>query len=269
MRADVVKYWLEIHEPTFEKYNLDDLCYSNFDQEVKDYFDNEEHIFINWQWLSILQGNNNQHYTGTDSNGNPVSFPVRAYKNIAPSTHNDLPVEFDYSSVYMMTITEDKVLQAFEDIYAGNDADYYLDEAVNRALQDDSTVIDSDMYDQLRNLFKSEDEANHTMAMEVMANANVEKSAKYIYKLFEQFNNSQIPYNKSYNSVNFKSLCDTCGIHRYTSFDNDNYILFLHKYNQLGPDVVSEIREIAMRRAREVVVMEFRNLPDSGLEPDM
>jgi hypothetical protein len=257
--VDVITTWFKSMDPLFEKYNLDGMRYENLTKEILNCLNNEEHIYINYQFDCVLDDRGTNTLYGKDSAGSAVGFP--------PIQYNNLPMVEPYespSSVDFQTIKEDKVITAFEDIFSGNDSDYYLDEAVNRALQDESTVIDEDMYAQLKNLFKADDESNHTMAMEVMANANVAKSAKFIYRLFRTFNDKLI-YNSAYDSVNFKALVETTGLRKYASFNDDNYIKFMHKYGQLDIDTVKEIREKACRAALQAVKREFKAIIEDGV----
>jgi hypothetical protein len=249
-----VQKWLEYHAPIFEKYGLDDMSWNNFDQETKDLITGAEYVYINWVFDNVMLGSGSQHLVGNTAVSGNVSFPVYAYTHTVQSTD-------DYESENYNTATakEERVIEVFNDILAGNDSEYYTDEAVNRALQDDSTIINEPMYEQLYNLLNSKDEDNHIMAMQVMANSNVEKSAKWIYKLFKNFHNTMI-YSNEYNTVNFRSLRDTCNIQRYTSFNDDNYINFLHRFNQLDIDVIHEIRQKALQIANDHIESEFHSL---------
>jgi len=71
----------------------------------------------------------------------------------------------------------------------------------------DSIIIDEDYYNQLVTMITSNDTANVTLAMELMANCDYRKSAPYLLSLF--YNYSNVFYNsRSKNHVNFKSLLE-------------------------------------------------------------
>ncbi len=71
----------------------------------------------------------------------------------------------------------------------------------------DSILIDEEYYNQLVTMITSNDTANVTLAMELMANCDYRKSAPYLLSLF--YNYSGVFYDsKSKRHVNFKSLLD-------------------------------------------------------------
>jgi hypothetical protein len=70
---------------------------------------------------------------------------------------------------------------------------------------DDSTVIDYDVYKQLKTMFQSSDDDNHILAMEIMANSHYEKSVLYLLMLIADFSGI-ISNTHTRNHVNFKSM---------------------------------------------------------------
>lgn len=70
---------------------------------------------------------------------------------------------------------------------------------------DDATVIDEAMFDQICDMFNSNDKDNHVLAMEIMANSNYTESLLYLEMLFKEFS-SRISDTHTKNHVNFKSL---------------------------------------------------------------
>jgi len=70
---------------------------------------------------------------------------------------------------------------------------------------DDSTVIDYDVYKQLKSMFESSDDDNHILAMEIMANSHYENSVLYLLMLLSDFSNV-ISNTHTKNHVNFKSM---------------------------------------------------------------
>lgn len=70
---------------------------------------------------------------------------------------------------------------------------------------DDSTIIDYDVYKQLKNMFESSDDDNHILAMEIMANSHYENSILYLLMLISDFSH-KISNTHTKNHVNFKSM---------------------------------------------------------------
>jgi hypothetical protein len=69
----------------------------------------------------------------------------------------------------------------------------------------DAVVIDTEMYEQLKQMFASSDNDNHILAMEIMANCKYKESLLHLEMLF--FLYADTIYSKSSrNHVNFKSL---------------------------------------------------------------
>ena len=69
----------------------------------------------------------------------------------------------------------------------------------------DAVVIDTEMYEQLKQMFASSDNDNHILAMEIMANCKYKESLLHLEMLF--FLYADTIYSKlSRNHVNFKSL---------------------------------------------------------------
>jgi len=70
---------------------------------------------------------------------------------------------------------------------------------------DDSTIIDEEVFQQLKNMFESSDSDNHILAMEIMANSHYEKSILYLQMLLSNYSH-QISNSHTRNHVNFKSM---------------------------------------------------------------
>ena len=75
---------------------------------------------------------------------------------------------------------------------------------------DDAATIDDTMFIQISDMFKSSDQDNHIIAMEIMANCNYMDSLLYIEMLFENYAN-QMSNCHTKNHVNFKSLISFLG----------------------------------------------------------
>jgi len=82
---------------------------------------------------------------------------------------------------------------------------YCESELITNINGDDSTVIDYDVYKQLKSMFQSSDDDNHILAMEIMANSHYENSVLYLLMLLSDFSNV-ISNTHTKNHVNFKSM---------------------------------------------------------------
>ena len=82
---------------------------------------------------------------------------------------------------------------------------YCESELITNINGDDSTVIDYEVYQQLKSMFQSSDDDNHVLAMEIMANSHYEKSVLYLLMLISDFSNI-ISNTHTRNHVNFKSM---------------------------------------------------------------
>jgi hypothetical protein len=76
---------------------------------------------------------------------------------------------------------------------------------VDKLNGDQAIVINSEVYDQLEQMFQSTDEDNHVLAMEIMANSNYKQSLLYMHLLFKEYHH-KIANSNTKNHVNFKSL---------------------------------------------------------------
>jgi hypothetical protein len=82
---------------------------------------------------------------------------------------------------------------------------YCESELITNINGDDSTVIDYDVYKQLKSMFESSDDDNHVLAMEIMANSHYENSILYLLMLISEFHYT-ISNTHTRNHVNFKSM---------------------------------------------------------------
>lgn len=82
---------------------------------------------------------------------------------------------------------------------------YCESELITNINGDDSTVIDYDVYKQLKSMFESSDDDNHILAMEIMANSHYENSVLYLLMLISDFSH-KISNTHTKNHVNFKSM---------------------------------------------------------------
>ena len=82
---------------------------------------------------------------------------------------------------------------------------YCESELITNINGDDSTIIDYEVYQQLKTMFESSDDDNHVLAMEIMANSHYENSILYLLMLISEFHYT-ISNTHTKNHVNFKSM---------------------------------------------------------------
>jgi hypothetical protein len=108
---------------------------------------------------------------------------------------------------------------------------------------DDAVVIDAVMFEQLSDMFKSSDNDNHILAMEIMANCNYIDSLLYIEFLFKEYY-YQMSNCHTKNHVNFKSLLSFLGKNKnYMSTSIDEIMASLIRKNVLTTDKIDLILE--------------------------
>ena len=107
-----------------------------------------------------------------------------------------------YDSGYIYAVEEDHA-----DTYNAMQGKpiYNESELITNINGDDSTIIDEEVFQQLKNMFESSDNDNHVLAMEIMANSHYEKSVLYLQMLLSDYS-YQISNSHTKSHVNFKSM---------------------------------------------------------------
>ena len=120
---------------------------------------------------------------------------------IAHNTRNE------YNSSYIYTIDPE-----YSEMYTTvkSKTIYSETELLNNINGDDSTAINEEVFEQLKNMFDSSDTDNHVLAMEIMANSKYEDSVLYLLMLISQ-NAYKINSSNTRNHVNFKSMLSYFG----------------------------------------------------------
>ena len=115
---------------------------------------------------------------------------------IAHNTRNE------YNSSYIYTIDPE-----YSEMYTTvkSKTIYSETELLNNINGDDSTTINEEVFEQLKNMFDSSDTDNHVLAMEIMANSKYEDSILYLLMLISE-NAYKINNSNTRNHVNFKSM---------------------------------------------------------------
>ena len=114
---------------------------------------------------------------------------------------------------------------------------YHYRELLPHMNGDETITIDEKVFNQLNNMFESEDKDNHVLAMEIMANCNYQKSIMYILILLREYN-YKIGKLRSRTHVNFKSLLG------YLGMRHDN--LYLQAYEMI--DIMLERNLVTLEK---------------------
>jgi hypothetical protein len=170
----------------------------------------------------------------------------------------------DYSSSYIYTIDSD-----YSEMYntVKNKTIYSETELLNNINGDDSTTIDEEVFQQLKNMFESSDEDNHVLAMEIMANSKYEDSILYLLMLISE-NAYKINNSNTRNHVNFKSMLTYFGwqprdVNHQNTDDIINLIdkkglltvnMIKRLYKEYGDDIVRNIYYDDVFQVKEVTI---------------
>ena len=133
------------------------------------------------------------------------------YQTVRLILDSDIPYHIESSLVdgsnKFITINSD-----YSDLYhAIQTRGLYTEDALYPHLNGpDATIIDDGMYDSISEMFKSSDDDNCTLAMEIMANCDYNESIVYLGLLFNNYG-YKIYNMRSKNHVNFKSLLNYMG----------------------------------------------------------
>jgi hypothetical protein len=106
----------------------------------------------------------------------------------------------------------------------------------------DAVIIDSVMFEQLSDMFKSSDNDNHILAMEIMANSNYIDSLLYLELLFKEYHNQMFNCHTK-KHVNFKSLLGYLGKDSYMNTDIDDIMKSLIDKGVVDTDKIDIIYE--------------------------
>ena len=152
---------------------------------------------------------------------------------IAHNTRNE------YNSSYIYTIDPE-----YSEMYTTvkSKTIYSETELLNNINGDDSTTIDEEVFQQLKNMFDSSDTDNHVLAMEIMANSKYEDSILYLLMLISQ-NAYKINSSNTRNHVNFKSMLTYFGWQPrdVTHQNTDDIVQIIDKKGLLTVDMIKRL----------------------------
>lgn len=155
------------------------------------------------------------------------------YNILAKSSRND------YNSSYIYTIDPD-----YSEMYntVKSKTIYSEAELLNNINGDDSTTIDEEVFQQLKNMFDSSDTDNHVLAMEIMSNSKYEDSVLYLLMLISE-NAYKINNSNTRNHVNFKSMLTYFGWQPrdVTHQSTDDIVQIIDKKGLLTVDMIKRL----------------------------
>jgi len=159
------------------------------------------------------------------------------YQTIRLILDTDIPYHIENSqydgSNKFVTINPD-----YSDLYhALQTRELYTEDALYPHLNGpDATVIDEGMYESISEMFRSSDDDNCTLAMEIMANCDYNESIVYLGLLFNNYG-YKIYNMRSKNHVNFKSLLNYMGnTSKDPSMEKDEIVRCILNKNLLTVD---------------------------------
>lgn len=122
--------------------------------------------------------------------------------------------------------------------------DIYSQEEIIGLINEDAAIIDQNMYNRLRDMFNSKTSADHTMAIEILANCNISPSLHHVMLLIKEFNTLLYSMAES-KHVNFKSLLEYIDVNRGSmgSITDDKMVQCLMDKNVLSMEIVRELAE--------------------------
>lgn len=203
-----------------------------------------------FSWNSIYKVSDTLDWVNEQSN----SFSLSAsdsIKDILKDAHENDFVEFhsgyywatkavkigdtkkaEYSSYYYI---KSEFKNTYDDIL--NSSNLITDTALNDVIYEDLHILTKEEYNNCRNMIKSDDLDNRALALEMLANCNLNKSFDYVSMLF-YFYYDYMKDAKNWNNVNVKTLRNALAEFRpvsnmaYGHFYN-NYLQSLVKTDQL------------------------------------
>lgn len=127
----------------------------------------------------------------------------------------------------------------------------YHQDAIIKLINGSAAVIDESMYQSLRSMFESNNNSDIQVAMEAMANCDIEKSITYLLLLFKEYGKDALYNHPSKHHVNFKSLTKyLLGKGHYMhNLDIDNCVEILRDKGLLNSQNLS----VFMKEAKEIV----------------
>ena len=169
--------------------------------------DNKDIASIN---LALDNYSGSKVYSDWSSIYNFCSEDLPPYKNQIVNAGS--AAQLHRSSCYV-DIVEEQYVEMITDLQ--NIPIFNESELIGELNGDDAILITEEVFEQLSEMFKSSDNDNHVIAMEIMANSRYKESLLFIHLLFKEFYHKMAD-SRTKDHVNFKSLLSYLQKDRYT-----------------------------------------------------
>jgi hypothetical protein len=228
-----------ISENSNSKYTTIQWTYTVATAEFKQYFEDYLALELGDDYYNQKVKDALEFYTGELIG---VSYNTR---NFLESSH--IPFRLtsgtSYSSQRYNKI-QDEYINAYNEINNSTLPVYDESELLKHLNGNEALGIDVDMYESLSEMFKSSDNDNHTMAMEIMANSNFEDSVLYLSLLFYSYSD-KMQQCRSKGHVNFKSLLSLMTLpSSYFRMNIDDVMDKLKKHKQLTKENIDIVLKL-------------------------
>lgn len=160
-------------------------------------------------------------------------------------------------------ISEDKKLRDFDKILDTMKPIVYQNNLL--AIINSSNIMTEEMYHEAVKMFESEDNNNHVLAMELMANCDYQKSAIYLLLLLKN-HSSEINNRKEKDHVNFRSLCSFFDISAGESLTLDEIIEVCTRINAIGTEELPVLMKLVKEDMSDDLSSTFFRVKD--IEPN-
>jgi hypothetical protein len=208
---DTIKSY--INNGVFVKINKIDfiswLDINNYDKTSASYITlitvltNHTYVYLEKYQSNIYAFSKTVDWDGTANNIKTSHGLIRGY--------DDKNVSIVVEDYYQKDTTDDKNLKIIESLITDNAI--YNQESIISLINEDAITIDEYMFSRLRDMFLSESKSDHLVALEIVANCNINPSLHYVLLLLREFN-VNITNLKESKHINFKSLLEYIGISR-------------------------------------------------------
>ena len=130
-----------------------------------------------------------------------------------------------------------------------NAANVYSESEIIKHINEDSTIIDYEMVDQLNVMLDSDDRKNHVLALEIIANCNINESLYCVLLLLRQHSHTLVCL-KEASHINFKSLLKFLDLSDWRRISFDDIMDNLMDKEVLK---IEDVKDILERVKMEVV----------------
>lgn len=160
--------------------------------------------------------------------------------------HNLSALGYSLKMHSIITVTAEEYAQ-YENM--ANAANVYSESEIIKHINEDSTIIDYEMVDQLNVMLDSDDRKNHVLALEIIANCNINESLYCVLLLLRQHSHTLVCL-KEASHINFKSLLKFLDLSDWRRISFDDIMDNLMDKEVLK---IEDVKDILERVKMEVV----------------